>query len=87
MTQEDALKALQEIFPINPYLAVSRERTIGYVKGWANTFYLWDHSGSGRNSIIASSNRSWEHAVAIAKSGNEDCWPEDDSPVEKEAAR
>lgn len=83
MTQEQALAEFQAMFPEDAEkLSVSRERFIGYKP--RNTFYLWNRTGLGPD-IIASSERSFEHALAIAKSGNEDCWPEDDSPIEDAA--
>lgn len=86
MTQEQALKAFQEIFPQQAAsLSVQRERTIGYKHGWPNVYTLWDHSRSRiQSALVASSNRSWEHALAIAKSGDEDVWPEEKGQWEDE---
>lgn len=84
MTQEQALAAFQALRPESPKLAVSRERRIGYELGFANCYYLWDHELTC--SIVASSNRSWEHALAIAKSGDDDCWPEEDAVFEDEVS-
>jgi len=85
MTQEQALAEFQAMFPGNKCLKVERTRSLGFKHGYMNQFYLWDHSDYLDSHIVASSRRSWEHALAIAKSGNEDCWPVDDSPVEEEA--
>lgn len=83
MTQHEALEAARALFPDDAqYLSVSRERFIGNQQ-W-DRFYLWRHLG-GRAEILASSTRSFEHALAIARSGNEDCWEQDDSPLEQEA--
>ena len=80
MTQEQALFEFQEMFHDRRELQIERTRVIGVKRGHMNTFRLssWQHGYE----IIATSNRSWEHALAIAKSGNEDIWAEDDSPVE-----
>ena len=79
MTQEQALKELQAAFPDKAdYFTLQREHSIGYEYGNIDSFYIFEHSfGSSR--IIASSHRSWAHAVAIAKSADEDIWPEDHS--------
>jgi hypothetical protein len=84
MTQEQALAAFQELRPKSRHLAVSRDRHIGYRP--ANDYYLWDHS-QGPSALVASSDRSWEHALAIAKSGDEDCWPAEDAVFEDEVTR
>jgi len=44
----------------------------------------WIFSNELPNRCV-SSYRSWEHALAIAKSGNEDCWPEADDEYEVSA--
>lgn len=81
MTQEQALEEFKKLRPASAdKLKVERERSIGYRSGWPNLFRLWDYSGAV--SELITSERSWEHALAIAKTGDEDCWPEDDSPVE-----
>lgn len=85
MTQEKALSEFQAIFPEDAnYLTVERERKIGYEHGDMNAFYLWNHNLPGSSSIVASSNRSFEHALAIARSGNEDIWEEDTTPIPEE---
>ena len=85
MTQEQALAEFQKLRPESRKLAVSRDRHIGYHYGQENTYYLWDHAEDS-DSIIATSTRSWEHALAIAKSRNEDCWPEEDAVFEDEVS-
>jgi hypothetical protein len=83
MTQEQALAELKLIFPDDAeYLRVEREHSIGCRHGFKDTFTLWNHSAHFNSHIVASSNRSWEHALAIAKSGNEECWEQDTSEVE-----
>lgn len=80
MTQEEALAELQAAFPDRAqYFRLVREHSIGMQYGCMDEFCIWQHYGSRQ--ILANSNRSWEHAVAIAKSGNEDIWPEDHSPI------
>jgi hypothetical protein len=86
MTQEQALIAAREIFPGNEFISVERRRSIGYKYGYPNMFYIWDHSSHTKSAIVASSTRSWEHVLAIAKSGNEDIWPEEDAPLEDEVS-
>ena len=81
MTQEQALQALREIYPDNKHLAVSREREIGHRN--TDQYFAWNWTGY-RCEILARSDRSWEHMLAIAKSGNEDIWPEDKSAWEDE---
>jgi hypothetical protein len=84
MTQEQALEAAKTMFPDKANgLVVSRERLIGARWCYPNEFRLWDTSAQTR--IIATSHRSFEHMLAIAKSGNEDVWEEDNSPVEEVA--
>lgn len=85
MTQEQALKAFQAIFPESDKLQVQRVRSIGYKHGYTTEYSLWDFSRVGRESaIVATSDRSWEHVLAIAKSGNDDCWAEEDGVWEDE---
>ena len=77
MTQEQALAQFKLFYPQDAdYLQVEREHCIGYRHSVDDAFRLWNHRG-GLCQIVATSNRSWEHALAIAKSGNEDIWPED----------
>lgn len=78
MTQEEALEKFRALRP-NSKVAVSRERFAGDFGGHKNMFSLWDTTGSIL--LIVHSNRSFEHALAVAESGNEDVWPEDDSPI------
>jgi len=85
MTQEQALVEFQKLRPESTKLQASRERSVGYQHGFANSYVLWDHAEYG-SPIVASSERSWEHALAIAKSGDEDCWPETDAVFEDEVA-
>ena len=85
MKQSEALEEFKKMFPEDAHrLAVERSFRIGYNFGAMNLFYLWNHSCGMSNHLVASSTRSWEHALAIAKSGNEDVWPEDNSPIEGE---
>lgn len=84
MTQEQALEEFKKLRPdCVGRLKAERVRSIGYIHGFSNEFNLWDYS-EVRPHLI-SSRRSWEHALAIAKSGDEDCWPEDDSPIAEAA--
>ena len=84
MTQEQALAELEAIFPEKVgSLTVTRERSIGLHWGHDDEFRAWDHTDHACDSI-ATSNRSWEHMLAIAKSSNEDIWPEDKAPWEDE---
>ena len=86
MTQEEALKEAQAMFPeIADVIAVERQHRSGCKYGNVNTYYIWDHSNHDCR-IVSKSNRSWEHVLAIAKSGNEDCWPETSEPWEDEVA-
>jgi hypothetical protein len=81
--QSEALEEFKKLFPDDAeFLRVEREHSIGYSFGAADVFYLWNQAL--HHPVIASSTRSWEHALAIAKSGNEDVWPEDNSPIEGE---
>lgn len=82
MTQEQALAAALEIFSDRKKdISVERNRTIGYMTSdTKNTYYIWDDTR-----IAASSDRSWEHALAIAKSGNDDIWEATDSEVGEDA--
>jgi hypothetical protein len=85
MTQREALDAYRAMFPDRAAkLKVEREHSIGYKYGHMDSFNLWDFSGP--TSQLIQSPYSWEHALATAKSGNEDLWPQDDSPVESEVA-
>lgn len=79
MTQEQALEKLKAIFPGNKNLAVSRDRMVG-ARNW-NQYFAWSWSHGGY--IICSSDRSWGHLLAIAKSGNEDVWEKVDEPTEE----
>lgn len=80
MTQEEALEEFKKLRPESAdKLRVEREHSIGYTYGATDSFRLWDCSGSKLDLI--SSTRSWDHALAMAKSGDEDCWPEDNSPI------
>ena len=84
MTQEQALKELEAIFPnLAGGLTVTRERSIGLHWGSDVEYRAWNHKDRACD-ILATSNRSWEHMLAIAKSGNEDIWPEDKAPWEDE---
>jgi hypothetical protein len=78
MTQEQAYQQLQALFP-GEYITVSRERTIRTGREPHN--YYWLHADTLPNHCI-SSERSWKHLIAIAKSGNESCWAEVDEEVE-----
>ena len=84
MKQTEALDEARKLFPeIADHISVERNYTIGFKHGIQNQFYIWDHSNRGAR-IVAHSDRSWEHALAIAKSGNEDIWPEDATPIDDE---
>jgi hypothetical protein len=84
MTQEQALKELEVIYPeLAGFLTVTRERSIGLHWGSDNEYRAWNHKNR-ECSILATSDRSWEHMLAIAKSGNENIWPEDKAPWEDE---
>jgi len=83
--QSEALEEFKKLFPEDAeFLSVERNHTIGFHHGYDDGFTLWNHSEGRDKHIIASSFHSWEHALAIAKSGNEDVWPEDNSPIEGE---
>ena len=85
MKQSEALEEFKKILPNEAeFLAVSHHKFIGDFIGYSNEFSLWSHYEDRDTSLVASSVRSWEHALAIAKSGNEDVWPEDHSPIEGE---
>jgi hypothetical protein len=85
MKQSEALEEFKKLFPEDAeFLKVERMHSIGYKHGCYDEFILWNWNLGGTNHIAASSYRSWEHALAIAKSGNEDVWPEDHSPIEGE---
>ena len=79
MTQEQAYEEFYALMPEDrrSFLQAERSRAVGCDHGYKNEYYLWDHSQQGP-AIVAYSTRSWEHALAIARSGNEDIWPEDD---------
>ena len=85
MNQQQALDAVKAIFPdIAEHLQVERSHSLGAQRGTMNVYRVWDWSGRTPKTL-ATSGRSWEHAVAIAKSGNEDVWPEESEPFEDEA--
>ena len=77
MNIQDALKAAQEIFPEQSDVHVSLDCTLYPGQKLRMTRYIFT-SALPRN--IVSSDRSWEHALAIARSGNEDLW--EDAPDE-----
>lgn len=84
MNQQQALDAVKAIFPdIAEHLQVESTRALGAQRGNMNMYWIWDWSGQ-KLRTIAFSTRSWEHALAIAKSGNEDIWPEENEPLEDE---
>lgn len=84
MTQEECLALAQALFHEDAkYISVSRDRYIG--RDTRNEFYIWNERLPGGMQIVASSSRSFDHCLAIARSGNEDIWPEDDSPTDTPA--
>lgn len=73
MTHEAALEQFKVMFPERAdKLAVEYNVTIW--DGAKERFYLWDHSSTFGGKIVASSERSWGHALALAKIEQE--WPE-----------
>lgn len=78
MTQEQALAEIEAAFPEKKgQIKLERNHSIGMQHGSMDQFYIWEKVGRLSVEIMASSDRSWEHAIAIAKSENEDIWPED----------
>lgn len=77
MTIQEALKQAQEI--LGEDVHVSIECTLWPDR--APSTACWIYADDLPNGCV-SSYRSWEHALAIAKSCNDDCWPE----VEEEVA-
>jgi hypothetical protein len=70
MTQEQAFEELQAIFP-SENITVERDRKIRTGDGTFNSYWLFaDCLPRG----VISSDRSWEHLIAIAHSGNEKMW-------------
>ena len=70
------------------YLSLQRQRNLNSQGEVTNSFYIFSHAGCRKHDcLVAHSERSWEHALAIAKSGNPEVWDEDDSPIETEALR
>ncbi len=83
MTEEVALGELVKIFPsVDPkFLAVSRDRHVYGDGRVRNSYYVWNYTVE-KATIVGSSYRSYEHALAIAKSGNEDVWEAEDRGME-----
>ena len=84
MTQEQALVICRKLMP-DAELQLERVHCIGAKRGYMEKFQVWDWSLSGTR-IIATSELSWEHCVAIVKTHIESAWEHDSSPVEPEAA-
>jgi hypothetical protein len=85
MTIQEALKAAQEIFPDDENVYVSMDVSL-YKKDKKPRQTLWVFANSLPRRTV-SSNRSWEHALAIARTGNEDIWPEVEEPFEEQEAQ
>ena len=86
MTQLEALAEAKIIAPeIADKLTMDRHHTVGFIYGHVDEFYIWNHADDACE-ILAHSDRSWEHALAImkAKLGNDNLWPKDNSPIEDE---
>ena len=88
MTIQEALAQAMEIFPEGE-ITVSIEQKMKARSRWPfipknddTTVYMerWIHHRDLPSGCI-SSTRSWEHALAIARSGNEDIWPEVEDEV------
>jgi hypothetical protein len=76
----EAFDAAKAIFPDDSGLSVTIEYTIrasGKVQA-----IRWIHSRK-LSRLCISSYHSWEHALAIARSGNDDCWPEVDESMDE----
>lgn len=85
MKQSEALEEFKKLFPEDSdNLSVERNHSIGFQCGNEDEFYLRNFANGPSDSIVASSTRSFEHALAIAKSHKKDVWPEDHSPIEGE---
>jgi hypothetical protein len=85
MTIHEAYVAAVAIFPAQAkYISVEQDCTVdgGGVK---NEFYIWNGTRTGDH-IAGHSQCSWEHALHIARGGNKDAWPEDNSPVAAEGS-
>jgi len=82
MTQEQALAEFRILYP-GRKTAASRERFIGEYGGHMNTFNLWTFDPECE--IVAQSNTSWDHAVALARVKVNNFAP-DDSPVTDEVS-
>ena len=79
MKIQEALEAAMQIFP-GEYIYVSIDHTLS--SDGRERKARWIHCEALRNGCSCS-DRSWEHVLAIARSGNEDCWPEVDDPIEE----
>ena len=64
MTQQEALEALQGMYP-GQQVGVEVEVVIGARP--KQNFYLWLYSEKGSSKIVGSSTRSFEHAIALAR--------------------
>lgn len=65
MTQEQALESFLMMMP-GSKISVEYNRTISTGEKASHKFYLWEFS-EGSSRIVASSDRCWEHALALAK--------------------
>ncbi len=86
MTILEAFEKAQVIFP-EGQVTLSVEQTIRSRSTVSNrppklSTERWIHHKSLPNGCI-SSDRSWEHALAIAASGNEEIWDEVQEEIEK----
>lgn len=68
MTQQEALEKVKAMLSeIADGIKLEREHSIGCKYGLMNHFRIWDHSNRSICRILASSEHSWEHAVAMVE--------------------
>lgn len=89
MTTAEVLTELAKIYPQAKSYDVQAQVERTYRGDGTIRTYFWifvpDCYRTGSKKCY-SSDRSWDHVVAMAKADNEDVWPEDHSNVEVEAA-
>ncbi len=83
MTQQEALKIAMELCP-DAEIQLERVHCIGAKRGSMEEFKIWDWRGNLRS--LATSEKSWEHAIDILRTQQEDLYPQDSSTEELDAA-
>lgn len=81
MTIEQVYQQLAEIYP-GESVKISIDRTWDSANKFRSSYYIFVPNAVGSQKRIWSSDRSWEHALAQARSSNEDIWEEQQEPME-----